>query len=254
MAIETPARFKLLVTDLDGTAIPMFPTAMPSERVIEAVHKAQKKIMVSVATGRPYSMTHAIIKALGITNDSIFHGGSQIRNPVTGERIWSQRLTPKLMSEIMEVCSPMVYQTEGDEPEIKGEPLSEPCFTGNQDMMVVMCLDPEEGKALHTKLQTIKEINALFVHSWVAGKWDIHISHIGASKRHALEVLLARLGVEKHEVIAVGDSANDVPLFEGAGFKVAMGNASDDLKEQADFVTDTVGDDGLAKVIEKYIL
>jgi len=62
------------------------------------------------------------------------------------------------------------------------------------------------------------------------------------------------LNLKKENVIAVGDSGNDIPLFESAGLKVAMGNSTEDLKSKADFVTKNVENDGLAYVIEKYIL
>ena len=54
--------------------------------------------------------------------------------------------------------------------------------------------------------------------------------------------------------MAVGDSGNDLPLFENAGFKVAMGNASPLLKQAADVVVASVKDNGLAEAIQKYIL
>ena len=49
------------------------------------------------------------------------------------------------------------------------------------------------------------------------------------------------LGYEKRDVIAFGDSNNDLPMFQAAGFKVAMGNGSEDLKSQADYVTGGLG-------------
>ena len=55
-------------------------------------------------------------------------------------------------------------------------------------------------------------------------------------------------------MIAIGDGPNDFPMLMAAGFKVAMGNASDDLKAIADYIAPTVEKDGVVDVIEKFIL
>ncbi len=244
--------YKLLITDLDGTAIPMRPDGVPSPKVIEAVAQAQQKIQVSVATGRPLSMCDDILKLMNISTPCVLHGGTQIFDPISREKLWYQPLNPELMTQIMKMCEPYVFFDEGESPH--GKPLEKAILAGNQDMMVFLFLEESEAKKYLEKLKQIKEINVVMMHSWAAGKFDIHITHIGASKRHAVEVLLAKLNIEKHEVLAVGDGGNDLPLFEAAGFKVAMGNASDDLKAEADFIAPTVTDDGLAEVIKKFIL
>ena len=59
----------------------------------------------------------------------------------------------------------------------------------------------------------------------------------GCSKGLAISVMSNVLGYEKRAVIAFGDSNNDLPMFQAAGFKVAMGNGSEDLKSHADYVT-----------------
>jgi hydroxymethylpyrimidine pyrophosphatase-like HAD family hydrolase len=64
-----------------------------------------------------------------------------------------------------------------------------------------------------------------------------------------LSVLLEIMGVPKDKAIGVGDANNDVHLFKAVGLKVAMGNATDELKSQADIIVDSVENDGLAKFI-----
>ena len=58
---------------------------------------------------------------------------------------------------------------------------------------------------------------------------------------------------EKDDIIAFGDSFNDIDMLEYAGFGVAMGNAPDPVKASADAVTDDNDHDGLAKAINKYM-
>ena len=63
-----------------------------------------------------------------------------------------------------------------------------------------------------------------------------------------------KLGISRKEIIACGDGYNDYPLLMAAGLKVAMGNAISDLKEIADYIAPPVQKDGVADVIEKFIL
>ena len=62
------------------------------------------------------------------------------------------------------------------------------------------------------------------------------------------------LNINIDEVMAVGDSFNDLATFEVAGFSVAMGNAPDEVKAQADWVAPSVNEDGVAVAIEKFVL
>ncbi len=62
------------------------------------------------------------------------------------------------------------------------------------------------------------------------------------------------LGVKQEEVIAIGDGFNDVTMIKYAGLGVAMGNAHDDIKAIADYVTISNDEDGVCKVIEEFIL
>jgi hydroxymethylpyrimidine pyrophosphatase-like HAD family hydrolase len=74
------------------------------------------------------------------------------------------------------------------------------------------------------------------------------------SKGSALRDVLDYQGISAKQVIAIGDSFNDLPVFEVVGTKIAMGNAPGSLKQLADWVAPTVEEDGLAVVIEKFIL
>ncbi len=69
-----------------------------------------------------------------------------------------------------------------------------------------------------------------------------------------LLALAAYLQIPPEAVICVGDAGNDAHMLEYAGLSVAMGNAFDEIKAIADYVTHTNEDDGVAHVIEKFIL
>lgn len=75
----------------------------------------------------------------------------------------------------------------------------------------------------------------------------------GIDKAHTLEILCSKRGIKKEEIIACGDSWNDLSMIEYAGLGVAMGNAVDDLKAKADYVTASNEEDGIAEVIDRFI-
>lgn len=60
------------------------------------------------------------------------------------------------------------------------------------------------------------------------------------------------LGTQTTEIVGVGDSYNGIPLLQGCGLKIAMGNAVEELKVEADYIAPSVDNDGLVDVIEKY--
>lgn len=80
------------------------------------------------------------------------------------------------------------------------------------------------------------------------------ISAENVDKWVGIEFLLDRLGINKEEVIAIGDNMNDKQMIENAGFGIAMGNSSPCVKEISDFVTDTNDNEGVAKAIEKFVI
>ncbi len=75
-----------------------------------------------------------------------------------------------------------------------------------------------------------------------------------ASKGTALLKLIEKLGLDKKDTIAIGDGENDISMLDAAALAVAMSNASDAVKECADYITDTNDNNGVGSVIEKFIL
>jgi Cof subfamily protein (haloacid dehalogenase superfamily) len=77
------------------------------------------------------------------------------------------------------------------------------------------------------------------------------ISERDTTKGSAIELLLAHLGMDAADAVAVGDSWNDIEMFQVCGVAVAMGNARPELKELADLVTTDVLDDGIANAFRR---
>lgn len=80
----------------------------------------------------------------------------------------------------------------------------------------------------------------------------LEVMNLHASKTRAIEFLLTRYGIRQNEIIAIGDNFNDKGMIEFAGKGVAMGNAPDEIKGVADYVTDTNNNDGVAKALNYF--
>lgn len=78
--------------------------------------------------------------------------------------------------------------------------------------------------------------------------------HPSCNKGEGVALLARHLGLAPEQVICVGDGGNDAHMLEFAGLGVAMGNAVDELKAMADFVTHSHAEDGVAHVLERFIL
>ena len=73
----------------------------------------------------------------------------------------------------------------------------------------------------------------------------------GITKAHGLLELCGVLGCRAENIMAFGDSANDLEMFRTAGFSVGMGNAEQCVKAEADYITDPVSEDGVANAVNK---
>lgn len=84
--------------------------------------------------------------------------------------------------------------------------------------------------------------------------FNVEVMKKSANKRSGIEKIAQELNIKPQEIICIGDSGNDRHMIEYAGLGVAMGNAFPEIKEIADYVTFTNEENGVAHVIEKFIL
>ncbi|MBZ9609445.1 HAD hydrolase family protein [Clostridium estertheticum] len=82
----------------------------------------------------------------------------------------------------------------------------------------------------------------------------VEVMKKSSSKRSGIEKLAEKLEIKPHEIICIGALGNDKQMIEYAGLGVAMGNAFAEIKEIADYVTLTNEENGVAHVINKFIL
>ena len=86
-----------------------------------------------------------------------------------------------------------------------------------------------------------------------ATRWSPDFTDIvpkGSSKRIGIDKVIEHYSIALNETMAFGDGGNDIQMLQHAGVGIAMGNAADDVKEWADFVTDSVDDDGILKALK----
>ncbi|MCL6626635.1 Cof-type HAD-IIB family hydrolase [Alicyclobacillus shizuokensis] len=82
---------------------------------------------------------------------------------------------------------------------------------------------------------------------------NIEVNPRGVTKASGLQTVCDHLGITQDQVIVMGDSLNDIPMMRWAGLGVAMGNAQERVKQEADFVTDVCEAHGVARAIERLL-
>lgn len=265
--------YKMIVLDLDDTLLRDDHTISP--RTKKALMDAQEAgIKVVLASGRPtFAMTH-IAKELELEKYGSFilsFNGAKITNCETQEILFSSTLPPETVHELYQISKQegvWIHTYVGDdivtpahnkytdiEAEITGLPIIEAVnfveVIQEPVVKVLMVDDPEKLIAVEKKLQQQLEGELNVVRS---KPYFLEFTEAGVDKGTSLHHLIQKLGIKQEEVIAIGDSYNDLAMIKFAGLGVAMGNAPDDIKAIADHVTDTNMEDGVAKVVETYML
>ncbi|MBO6015702.1 MAG: HAD family phosphatase [Lachnospiraceae bacterium] len=112
---------------------------------------------------------------------------------------------------------------------------------------VMHYLGPEE------KIRAVANACPGICYYMFAGASGADVLDVDASKADGIERLLAHYGMTWEDVVAFGDSTNDIEMLRRAGVGIAMGNASDEVKAVADQVTGDIEQDGVADAIETYL-
>ncbi|MCE7898359.1 MAG: hypothetical protein DPW11_04335 [bacterium] len=250
---------KAIVFDLDGTAIDSPAQKLPTDRLLQTVSNLKNSYFVCAATGRCWTFAKDIIQGLKLKDLCIVSGGTQICDPTTGEVVWQKDITPQALEKVIEV-----FKTNGEQRLIFNDYTEDDYFNGGilpkdfdlaqrVNWMSQSFVPDELAIKLHEEIEKIEGVTCVMVVSQRPGCRDLHIVNEQATKEHAINELLSRLGVEKANSVGIGDGHNDLHLFNAVGTKVAMGNAVADLKAAADIVIGNVNDEGLANYFEELI-
>ena len=99
-----------------------------------------------------------------------------------------------------------------------------------------------------------KELPELFPDLYIVKStpYFLEFSNKEASKYCAVKFLQKYWGLNDSETLCIGDQNNDIELLRAGGVKIAMGNATDELKQCSDYITESVYNDGFVRAIEKF--
>ena len=248
-------KYKLLLLDIDGTLVESNDSARPSKKLIESIGEAKSLLQVSVVTGRADFLAAPVTDDLELSGPSIFDGGGSILELPSHKAVWSQKISVPKLREIMKLVGPFRLDCFIDQDKYKNKLKKLDDIISPSVMFYIDSVDRKAALSLIEELSVIDGIAAHTATSWSAGDVvDLHITHEESTKKSAVHRLINILGCSKEEVLAVGDYYNDVPLFEAAGFSVAMGNAPEEIKQIVDYVAPPLDEDGVVDVINKFII
>jgi hypothetical protein len=126
-------------------------------------------------------------------------------------------------------------------------------YTLKGDPVKLLSITPTTEEAVEVR-KAVQDRFGNRLYAAVSNRLFVDMAHPEVSKAGGLRFLMDLEGIRRKETMVVGDSENDIPLFDLAGFSVAMGNARQDIKERAHFVTLSNDDDGVAFALERYVL
>lgn len=248
--------YKAIISDIDGTLVPIIPDALPSKKVARSIKKAvDAGIIFSLASGRPYTLIQYLVEYLGLTGPCITDNGAVIVDTKDGTVLWDASLSNDHANKILSLSTPFsLVRASCDSGNIE-HPKHIPTTSKVRKISVHDISMQEADTLIDTVNTKLKDVSCIKAASYKGNHLtDVYFSDIHATKQHAVLKLAELLKIKQSDMIGVGDGYNDFSLLMACGLKVAMGNAVDELKAIADYVAPTVENDGLADVIEKYFL
>jgi hydroxymethylpyrimidine pyrophosphatase-like HAD family hydrolase len=125
---------------------------------------------------------------------------------------------------------------------------------GEKIYEVVAIGAPDQTDAVKAALGGITTTHGCEVLTRLLWSNQLFITAKDVGKSHGLRILCEHFNIKPSEVVAIGDDDNDIDMLKSAGMGVAMGNASDAVKNSADFVTRTNNNEGAAFALEEFFL
>ncbi|AMO54406.1 hypothetical protein GZ77_22855 [Endozoicomonas montiporae] len=268
---------KLIAFDLDGTLLNSKGTILESSK--QAIREARAHgAKVVLATGRHHVAVRPYHYELGLDTPAICCNGAYIMDFSQPEPVYSNPLSKDQARRIIKIArdrdmhilmyveDAMTYEVLNPHMErlsnwAKAQPeIVRPNIKQIDDALAVMesastihkfvlsHTDQEQFLSAYQHIQTMTDVSC--ERSWVD---RIDIANSGNTKGSTLLRLAERWGIERENIIAVGDNDNDISMVRMAGLGVAMGNCSETLKSVADEFIGSNDDDSIASLIEKYV-
>jgi Cof subfamily protein (haloacid dehalogenase superfamily) len=259
---------KLIVTDIDGTILKH--NFEFNQEVKDCIKKlTQAGIKVVLATGRMHAAAEHIAKELNLITPIVSYQGGLIKHK--NKILYEKNLNSQYATEIIqwakankihlnlymndklyvEEDNPVIRRYTGEQ-KIKGfvvESFNEIEITKVNKLLAIDFED--ENKV--TKWEKYLSTKYKDVHVVKSTPYFCEVCHQDAKKSDAVNFLKEYWQLERKEIMTIGDQNNDIELLLAGGIKVAMGNATEELKSIADYITDTVSNNGFVKAVEKFI-
>jgi len=269
---------RLIALDLDGTLLDSSKHVSPANR--EALSAAIRSgIHVVIASGRPGSALPGEVCGMDGISYAITSNGSSIFHMPDMKRIYSNDMPASTVKEMLPIIRQAAFPCETaiagrcytmqsyfDDPTAFGmpehmrsyvrstrTPVSDmPGFIESHiaDIEGIFFLIADQGLKAAMR-DRVSRINGIYITS--SAPYYLEMANSTVSKASALDSLTSSLGIKKSEVIAFGDSSNDLELLDYAGTGVAMGNSSEELKSAADAVTLTNDEDGVSYYLKSIL-
>ncbi|KHL92630.1 hypothetical protein QW71_28240 [Paenibacillus sp. IHB B 3415] len=243
------AKYRLLALDMDGTLLNDEQKITP--KTVEWIKKAMNAgVHVCLSTGRSSRSAMPYAVQLGLETPMIMVNGSEVwRAP--GELYRRSLMDVELVKQMHKIAEEFdiwfwAYSVD--------EVYNRDTWDGEIDSRewLKFGYSTEDNDIRHKLLMRLQELGGLEITN--SSPFNLEINPLGVNKASGILEVCKLLGINMSQVVAVGDSLNDLAAIQQAGFGVAMGNAQETVKQEADAVVATNNDDGIAEVIEKYIL
>jgi Cof subfamily protein (haloacid dehalogenase superfamily) len=272
-------KYKLICLDMDGTLLDS--KKKISDRNITAIKKAHEiGVKIAVCTGRIFTSASYYGTLIGVKAPIIASNGAYIREKDRNEVIYKSVLEDENCKVILSILKkydivPHFFTNDS----IFTEKLSyfsahynesnryvpnenkvnititedwERIFKENRLEIIKAVAADDDLKKIQKAKEEIKGMNLLEIVS--SSKNNFEIMNKDTNKGKGAKILADFYGIMPHEVICIGDNENDISMIKYAGLGVAMENGEDEVKKIADYITSTNDDNGVAEVIEKFVL
>ncbi len=253
---------KIIFFDIDGTLVSFKTQSIPASAKIAIAQLREKGIKLIIATGRAYC---DINNLEDIVFDGIMASNGAFCIDAKGEIIAQQFFDKASMERLAQYMEKKPFSCEFMTE--KGNFIS---YADNNMLYLSSLVNlplPPTAEVAKIIEQGVFQIGA-FVDSNIenellrevftdceCSRWhpvfvDFNIK--GCNKATGIDKFLAYFGIDRDSAMAFGDGGNDIPMLRHVAIGVAMGNAFDEVKNAADYVTDSVDEDGIKKALKHF--
>lgn len=233
--------YKLVAFDIDGT--------LTIDRVsirlsIEAIHALMKLeeygIMASLISSNMLPIVAGLKRYLGLSGPAVGETGCIIYFDERNIDVLTKYSTKNVAKDVASRLSKYVYESWQNR------------FRLYDFALKIKKEYRHQSNEIYLMIKEYVEQKYSFVKVGFSG-YAIHLTPIDAGKAYALKYIMEKLGLDRKEVIGVGDSTLDYDFMREAGLSVAVANADEELKKNADIVLSKPSGEGVAELVEMII-